>query len=127
MEIIVKFGGVALKVFEHSYEWKDETRAEDPLTISRTFSIVSILYFNTDRVICAIFNTRTATLTILISNRQEYKWVLGITASVRAYRGGYRRFRKDKSTRKSWCGFNLLVNKTLTSTIKKVGKGGVAS
>ena len=75
-EIIVKFGGVAVEVFKRTYEWRDETRAEDPLTFSRTFPIVSIpvLYFNTDRVICGIFCTRAATLTILIST-QEYKWV----------------------------------------------------
>ena len=65
-----------MEVFKRTYEWRDETRAEDPLTFSRPFSIVSIpvLYFNTDRVICGIFCTRAATLTILIST-QEYKWV----------------------------------------------------
>ena len=66
-EIIVKFGAVAVEVFKRTYEWKDETRAEDPLTFSRPYSIVSIqvLYFNTDRVICGIFCTRAATLKIL--------------------------------------------------------------
>ena len=75
-EIIVKFGGVAVEVFKRTYEWRDETRAEDPLTFSRPFSIVSmqVLYFNTDWVICGIFCTRAATLKILIPT-QEYKWV----------------------------------------------------
>ena len=59
-EIIVKFGGVTVEVFKRSYEWKDETRAEDPLTFSRTFDpIVSMLY--SDRFICSIFPSSAAT------------------------------------------------------------------
>ena len=72
VEITVKFGSVAVEVFKHSYEWKDETRAKDPLTFSETFGpIVSMLYSDifktTDRCIFSIFSSSAASLTIPIS------------------------------------------------------------
>ena len=53
----------------------------------------------------------------------------GITTSVRVYRGGSRKFRNDKSARKSWCDFKSLEKKkaltsTLTRLYKKSGERG---